>query len=51
MEYDHCDRCGKALKNMPDVEYVDYRNGRLCIKCNLIRTFDYENPILYPPSH
>lgn len=50
MNYVDCDRCGKRLNIEPQVleSHVKFENGLLCMSCVKKRTFDGENPVLYP---
>lgn len=43
-----CDRCGETMEYDFMIDnHVDYKNGRLCLRCVKIRKFDDENPILF----
>lgn len=50
VEYVHCYRCETEINLVNGIEqnYVEYKNGLLCFRCNHIRLFDDDNPILYP---
>lgn len=49
--YIDCDRCGIQIEVEQQgnriTSFVDYLNASLCLRCNKIRQFDDENPILY----
>ena len=45
--YLHCDRCGEEQAYPPDGGFVEYENAMLCERCNMVRRFDDNNPILY----
>ena len=51
--YIDCDRCGNHMQiaggGMEQVDnFVEYKNATLCPKCARIRSFDDDNPIMYP---
>lgn len=47
--YFECERCGNEFElNEVIKSYVKYKNGLLCLQCARIRSFDDNNPILYP---